>query len=102
MNNESPTTPTTPDDHNARRQIALQQQWLDRELNNGFDQWAGHRKYMHKVTTLYTRTVIVSILLAVVLLNTVPTQAAPDYRLGKNADRQQAIEIITNSLTHLP
>ena len=57
---------------------------------------------MHKVTTLYTRTVIVSVLLAVVLLNTVPTQAAPDYRLGKNADHQQAIEIITNSLTHLP
>lgn len=101
MNNESPTTPTTPDNHNARRQIALQQQWLDRELNNGFDQWAGHRKYMHKVTTLYTCTVIVSILLAVILLNTVPTQAAPDYRLGKNADHQQAIEIITNSLTHL-
>ena len=102
MDNDPTPPPTPPANHNARRQIALQQQWLDRELNNGFDQWAGHRKYMHKVTTLYTRTVIVSALLAVILLNTVPAQATPDYRLGKNADHRQAVEIITNSLKHMP
>lgn len=85
----------------ARQQIGEQRQQLAHALNNGFDQWACRKEHRQALLRHYTRTALAAIVLAVVLNNTVPARAYTNYRLGRNADYEQAVAIIKSNLANL-
>lgn len=98
------TTPQLPSPHvnaTARQLIGEQRQKFVHAMNDGFDQWACRKEHRQALLRHYTRTALAAIVLAVVLSNTVPARASTDYRLGRNADYEQAVAIIKSNLANL-